>query len=219
MFGNSVLVALLAAIPTASAAVETDERPPHEVRQDVHTALRSQASTTGAAQETAVHQLLALYHELQASTRFSESAQKQLSGLVRNRLQRIQRTLARDAEQPLDRSAPADSPPQRALLAQIPGIRAAQAPQPAPAAGNLPPQRAFGNRAGQVNALNAATARNAENLIELIETTIAPKSWQSVGGPGTIVFFSPSQVLVVRQTDGVHAQVGAAIQNLRVRQP
>jgi hypothetical protein len=181
--------------------------------------LRSQASTTGAAQEAAVHQLLTLYRELEASTQFSESAQKQLSGLVRNRLQRIQRALQKDAEQPVDRPAPADSPPQRAILAQIPGIRAGQNPLPAPAAGILPAQRAAGNRAGGVNALNAATARNAENLIELIETTIAPKSWQSVGGHGTIMYFSPSQVLVVRQTDGVHAQVGAAIQNLRVQQP
>lgn len=177
-----------------------------------------------------VRDLAALYRELQASTQFSEPAQKQLSGLVRNRLQRVQQGLKKEIspEPSLDRGAqdgnplagpvePANSPAQRAILAQIPGIPAGQNQRGAPAAGNVPPQRAAGNRAGGGGDFNAATVRNAENLIELIETTIAPKSWQ--GGLGTIMYFSPSQVLVIRQTDGVHAQVGAAIQGLRGQQP
>ncbi len=219
MIGNSVLIALLAVLPSASPVVESEERPPHEIRRAVHDALRSQASTSGAAQEAAVRDLLSLYHELQASTQFSESAHKQLSGLVRSRLQRVQRALQKNVKPLVGHVESVDSPPQRAILAQIPGIQGGRNPQAGPAAGNLPPRRATGNRAGGGGDFNAATERNAENLIELIETTIAPKSWQSVGGLGTIMYFSPSQVLVVRQTDGVHAQVGGAIQNLRGRQP
>ena len=219
MISTPLLVAIATVIPAVSPVIDVEQRPAHEFRRAVHDALRQQATTSGAEQEAAVHELLALYREVHASTQFSEPAQRQLTSLVHNRLQRIQRALQKDAEEPAGPDKPSVPPAQRALLAQIPGIRAAQNPPAAPAAGNLPGQRNAPNQAGGAGDFNAATARNAQNLIELIETTIAPKSWQSAGGLGTIMYFAPSQVLVVRQTDGIHTQVGGAIQRLRGQQP
>lgn len=219
MIGHSVVVALLAVVPSVSPVIEVEQRPPHEIRRAVHDALRSQASTTDAAQEAAVRELIALYYEVQASALFSEPTQKQLSGLIRNRLARVQKALQQDIDPIENPPGPADPLAPQAILAQIPGNRAGQNPQRGPAAGNVPQQRASGSRPGGGGNFNAATVRNAENLIDLIETTIAPKSWQSAGGMGTIMYFSPSQVLVIRQTDGIHAQVGAGIQNLRGQQP
>ncbi|NOX53798.1 MAG: hypothetical protein GXP27_05055 [Planctomycetes bacterium] len=60
-----------------------------------------------------------------------------------------------------------------------------------------------------------ADEARARQLIELIESTIAPESWQSSGGPGSIRYFSLLQALVVRQTGPVHRQIGDLLELLR----
>ena len=52
-------------------------------------------------------------------------------------------------------------------------------------------------------------------LVELIQTVIAPASWRINGGPGTIYYYHPLRVLVIRQSSQVHHQVGAAVNQLR----
>ena len=59
-----------------------------------------------------------------------------------------------------------------------------------------------------------ANARAVE-LIELIQTTIAPDTWDVNGGNGSIRYYSPVHALVVRQTGEVHHQIGEALQALR----
>jgi hypothetical protein len=51
-------------------------------------------------------------------------------------------------------------------------------------------------------------ARNAAMLIDLIKHTIEPASWDSAGGPGTIVFDAPRRALVIRQTAELHGVLG-----------
>ncbi len=55
----------------------------------------------------------------------------------------------------------------------------------------------------------------AQELIELIQKTIQPASWDANGGPGTIKYFPPSQVLVIRQTEEVHERLGDALRQMR----
>jgi hypothetical protein len=55
----------------------------------------------------------------------------------------------------------------------------------------------------------------AVQLIDLIQNTIAPESWQRAGGKGSISYFSLLHVLVVRQTGEVHHQLGGALGQLR----
>lgn len=52
-------------------------------------------------------------------------------------------------------------------------------------------------------------------LVELIQTTIAPSSWDVNGGLGTIRYFRNLRVLVVRQTGEVHDALGGLIGDLR----
>jgi len=54
-----------------------------------------------------------------------------------------------------------------------------------------------------------------EELVELIQTVIAPESWDVNGGPGTIFYYRHLHVLVVRQTGQVHDNLGGALKNLR----
>lgn len=53
-----------------------------------------------------------------------------------------------------------------------------------------------------------APRSNAQDLIDLIQNTIAPESWDVMGGPGTIMYWEPGFALVIRQTDDVHEQIG-----------
>lgn len=63
--------------------------------------------------------------------------------------------------------------------------------------------------------LGGGEQRNVNDLIALIETTIAPDSWESRGGNGSISYFSTLKVLVVRQTAAVHRQVGGLLEGVR----
>ena len=60
-----------------------------------------------------------------------------------------------------------------------------------------------------------ADEARAQQLIALMESTIAPESWPSSGGPGSIRYFSLLQALVVRQTGEVHRQIEDLLELLR----
>ena len=52
-------------------------------------------------------------------------------------------------------------------------------------------------------------------LVELIERTIAPEFWDVAGGPGTIFYYAPLRVLVVRATSEVHHKIGGTLGGIR----
>jgi type II secretory pathway component GspD/PulD (secretin) len=54
-----------------------------------------------------------------------------------------------------------------------------------------------------------------EVLIRLITNTIAPQTWTSVGGQGTIEFFPIGMALVINQTPDIQEQVAELLQALR----
>ncbi len=55
----------------------------------------------------------------------------------------------------------------------------------------------------------------AIQLIDLIQNTIEPDSWQVNGGKGSIYYFDQLKVLVIRQTGEVHHQIGGVLEQLR----
>jgi len=46
-----------------------------------------------------------------------------------------------------------------------------------------------------------------DRLIECITSTVVPDSWSDVGGAGQIVPFTPTEVLIIRQTDRTHRKI------------
>ncbi len=60
-----------------------------------------------------------------------------------------------------------------------------------------------------------AAEADFESLIELITTTIAPDSWDEVGGPGAIQEFEGNLSLVISQTQDVHDQIADLLEQLR----
>lgn len=60
-----------------------------------------------------------------------------------------------------------------------------------------------------------AVSDHGPELVELIESVIAPSTWEKNGGFGSIFYFAPLQVIVVRSTGDVHGDVGNVLGNLR----
>jgi len=54
-------------------------------------------------------------------------------------------------------------------------------------------------------------------LIDMVDSTVAPDSWDDVGGPGSIVgdTFANAKILVIRQTEEIHRQVAGLLASLR----
>jgi hypothetical protein len=62
---------------------------------------------------------------------------------------------------------------------------------------------------------SGGTMSDFDSLIELINSTIAPEAWSSVGGPGSVEAFPTNLSLVISQTQEVHRQVAGLLQTLR----
>lgn len=61
----------------------------------------------------------------------------------------------------------------------------------------------------------AAIPFAAQQLIDLIVTTIAPDSWRQNGGGGTITYYARNPALIIRQTSEVHEEAAALLNALR----
>jgi general secretion pathway protein D len=54
-----------------------------------------------------------------------------------------------------------------------------------------------------------------QSLIELITQTVAPTTWNTVGGPGAVMPFQTNLSLVVSQTQEVHEEIADLLDQLR----
>jgi general secretion pathway protein D len=70
---------------------------------------------------------------------------------------------------------------------------------------------AFGGPGG----LGRGVQPDFDSLTELITSTVAPQSWQEVGGPGAISGYENNLSLVVSQTQEVHEQIADLLEQLR----
>jgi general secretion pathway protein D len=71
-----------------------------------------------------------------------------------------------------------------------------------------------GGRIGQTHP-GPGTQVDFQPLIDLIQQTIEPNSWNNVGGAGSIEGFQPNLSLVISQTQAVHDQIADLLRQLR----
>lgn len=212
------IVAVLTLSLTAYATAE--ELSPAALRQEIHAALRAESTTSGAQRDDAIRRLTELYGIVESHEKLTDTSRRQLMTQVRARLKRVEAMLANSLAQspdPQAQQADASKTPPRpqAILAQVQGIPpAGGAPAGAPRQ-NTPAGTAAGAGGAGASPFAARTVANANQLIELIQNTIAPKSWDVRGGAGTIRYFAPAQVLVIRQNGGIHDEVSNAISQMR----
>jgi len=69
------------------------------------------------------------------------------------------------------------------------------------------------------NDVRVGRAKNAqtqeETLIKLIQSTVAPRSWSEMGGPGSIDYFPLTMSLVINQTPDIQEQIADLLAALR----
>jgi hypothetical protein len=105
-------------------------------------------------------------------------------------------------------------------VAQAARPKAARGAQRARPANARARQRAGGaagsvQTGGQTNGTLPGEAQGAQELMDLLQNHVAPETWDVNGGPGTMMYFAPKKVLVIRQTGEAHEQLQDLIKQLR----
>lgn len=213
-----------ASAPGVSAGVSAHPvavppRKGYELRDAVRAALRRWAKPADAHAEQAARELLGLYRELQADDQLAKAQKEELRTLVRGRLgqlaDQIRARLAREQrlaqnQRPKSVAAPPDK---AGPLAQQ--WAAAGAPGGMIGRGGMGFGAGPGGGFGQAGfAGQPGTQDYGQELVDLIQRTIAPRSWDVNGGPGSIYYWYPGRALVIRQTQEVHEQIGGVLEQL-----
>ena len=190
---------------TTASRRRTTVRPADELREAYLDVVR-QTSKSATRQDTfqpleLTADALRLYIEISQTEHFSHAARSRMRSRLKQRLLQLHDRLVRIRKR-YERET-AHAAPQPATRLRGPASTTASAvsePQADSAA---------------VLSGGAAEAAGASELIELIQETIAPDTWDIRGGRGTIRYFSLLRVLVVRQTGEAHHQLGSTLEVLR----
>ncbi|MEX1224694.1 MAG: hypothetical protein WEA31_09125, partial [Pirellulales bacterium] len=167
--------------PLDEAALGWSQR---QWRTNVSDMLGKHATAEGADRHQLSRRLVALYNSLQR-VELSARDQRLLASKLENRLLRTRQEILEANEGAAARQpANVDGKPGEGDLAAN-GILGQF--------GNFIGQQVGGPRNNQANDEGA-------ELVELIEKTISPESWDVNGGSGTIVYWGNLKVLVVRNT-------------------
>jgi hypothetical protein len=216
MNGRTVFVALLSFMCAAVSGVAAErqhqsislvdaDRPLRSlsaIQMDVHAALRAEASSRRlGANVPEVVRLIDLYRELALHPKRDKSEfLAQLALRVRTRLEtvrnHIERGFAADRAAKKKQNAPTVMAPKARVLAQQiagPGIAPGQGGQPAGVEG----------------------IDYGPELVDLIQRTISPATWDVNGGNGSVVYFAPRHAIVVSAPQAVHEKVGDVLGQLR----
>lgn len=218
---------LLAADPVPSAAETLEPRRFHEIERDLVAALKAEATAESLEERAdAVRKLCAIYREVNDDPRLLTSVGLQdFRSRARGRLANVQRRLERkialaaQAERAKARRGEATAPVQvsQADEAQLALAREVTAQVTLASYSLGGPSQIFEAAGGAFG--GGAINDHGQELVELIQRTIAPQKWDVNGGPCTIVYYRPLMCLVVTATGDVHDGVGGVLGGLRAAGP
>lgn len=217
---------LLAAAPSASAEatpVPSVSRSPQELRNAIRDVMAGEAQAkTPAARADAIRELCTLYGEVMQSKDLPKDEWLRLKALIWSRLTRVKTEItnrqarerkaaelaAKKAARTGQDASPTESQAAReATLAVASQMTAVSQAAGGPGAIFVQAGGAFGGGIG--------TGDYGDELVDLIEKTISPDSWDVAGGPCSIVYVQHLHVLVVSAPDDVHGDVGGLMDALR----
>ena len=185
--------------PTAAVDAPAQIR---ELRAAVSSALKGTVVGPAFDSEAAVPRLATVYAALRQDRHLAVTERDRLLARVKSRLRQIEQHLVREARR--NPGTPATAAKRPAKI-NVPAAQAVLAQQ---AGAGFPGMPGFPNGAGAGGAgmggagqgMGSGSQAGGLSLVELIQTTIAPETWDVNGGKGTIRFFGPLDVLVVSQT-------------------
>lgn len=217
---------------------ETIARSPKQLREAFADAMRLANVAKGSKRADVVNSLLDIYRDLGRDILLPAKERLRLGVQVRARLQRFASELRYEVAHNNSRPATSASQSGAAGGAAVEGLDslvdviqatigrpddwvlqgengAALAGGAGAGIGGGAPVGRGGGAFGNGDALAKAADANGADLVDLIEKTIDPPSWDVNGGVGTIMYFNNLRVLVVRQTGEGQEDVGGALGGLR----
>ncbi len=203
--------------PPAAENVETAPRTGPRLRDAVRETLRRWARPSDADAPQAAAEFLKLYAEIDRDSELAAGQKEYLRGKVRSRLTDLAQQIAKRAaiERRLARGGPAnvELPDDAAVLAQRGGFGGGFGPGGGFGGGVGP--GAFGGGFGMGGSiLGNADDDHGQALVDLIQKTISPASWDVNGGQGSIYYWRPGRAIVVRATDEVHGNIGDVLRQI-----
>lgn len=222
-----LIAAVLAAAPIESANTPAASEAPgilaeesvvpfrtgRELWHAARESLRQWARPEDHELEAAAKDLLAVFRELEADTEMAISMREPLIRQVRGRLDELARRLRVQAavRRRLEREQRAegvDAVANRQPMAQFGGFGGGMGMQQGMGMGM---QQGMGMGMGMGG---QGQDDHGEQLVDLIQTTVRPNTWDRVGGPGSIYYWRSQRAIVVRQMGDVHDEIGDVLQQL-----
>lgn len=211
--------------PLAEAQAPLHEKPSPaskaSLEASVRQALRRWAGVTDERAHLAAGEFLELYRKLRADRSLAPSTRTELQMKVRGRLVRLAEQISRHhAQQARSASGLSAKPTMSGARAvRLPPDRPTWLGQAGPG-GWGPGNRQQGQPPAALGpAGNVGVPDYGPALVDLIQRTIAPDSWDIRGGPGSIYYWRPGRAVVVRHTTEVHEAVEDALGQLRNADP
>ncbi len=203
-----------------------------QLRQAVAEALRRAGSAKAADLPVAITALVDVFNELGRDQELPANERQRLGAEIRSRLARFEtqfkRQMAKSAQRPADsRPGAAGGPAVEGLDTLVDLIEKTIGPDDWVLAQRIGPNGAgqggaagIGGQGGQAGGafgggLDQQAEANGQALVDLIQNTVAPDSWDIRGGPGTIIYFNPLRALVIRTTGEGHDNIGDVLGGLR----
>ena len=194
----------VASTAAAVAPATTAARSGRELSDAAHAALRHWAKATDPEADAAARELLGIYREILQDTGMARAQRESLRLTVRGRLDQLCTQIGKRVAKEKAAAKP-DNAVKSVAMDKDKTILAGMG---VPAAGGAA-AGAGGAAAGQ-----NANADGGQQLVDLIQTVICPKSWDINGGPCTIYYWQQQHAIVVRGTGDVHEAISDTLEQL-----
>ncbi len=222
-----IIALILSASPGEAADSQTqpannaeEPRAYHEIDNDIRDAMKREALAKSMSQRgEAVRDLAALFVELKHDPRLELSPtltqyKTRLWSRLTSVKKKLEQQIAREKRLADRDRSPDDIAAEQAAIEQADQAAESLAEQLTLISYSMGgPGQLFADSSGAFGGGGASD--NGQALVELIQRTIAPDFWDVNGGPGSIVYYAPLKVLVVRATGEVHRKIGGAAEALR----
>jgi hypothetical protein len=188
--------------PQPKAAVSTLNVAPRSGRalqEATRAALRQWAHVKDAEAKAAAVEFLTLYNELQQDTKLAPKPRQELRQTVRGRLANLALQISKGTAKESKEGQQAKNTPKSVEVPKGQGVLAQWG------MGIMQPGGAGMGMGG--NGSMTGNEDYGPDLVELIQKTISPPTWDVNGGPGAIYYFRPQRALVVSAPGEVHEQL------------
>ncbi len=216
------------AVVSAVAPQDTAAYSPQQVRDAAAAALKRLDTAKGSDRAAAVKQLIDVYRQIGENQQLKPYERNRLGSQVRTRLERVANQLHFETKRAAAHSAPAANTVAKVQpAADAPDTVAGWINDVVGGPGDwILAQRVAGPAGGQAGAggtggngngsdFDQMVNTNGAALVNLIQKTVAPNSWDVNGGAGSVTFYNNLRALVVRQTEEAQSDLDAVLNGLR----